>query len=136
PKAASDVRSRALGRVTAPAWPSAYLPWKATARVAPGPALAVLRQEGRSDQEAPPSTCAEYRMNSPLRIHVRAKKVVERISWVTPTTAVPTSAPAAANRCLPAASITALASEKPCRSWLVAKQNAHAPVASRTSTTR
>jgi hypothetical protein len=34
------------------AWPSAYLPWKATARVAPGSALAGLRQEGRSDREA------------------------------------------------------------------------------------
>ena len=57
-------------------------------------------------------------MNARVFIPVRAKKVVQRISPVTPTAAAPTSVPAAANRCLPAASITAPASTKPCRSPL------------------
>ncbi len=73
-------------------------------------------------------------MNARVLIPVRAKTVVQRISPVTPTAADPTSAPAAANRCLPAASITAPASAKPCHSQLAAKRSAHAPVASRTNT--
>ena len=104
--------------------------------VAPGSALAAHRQEERSDRGAPPLPCAEYRMNSRVLIRARAKKVVERISQVTPTTAAPRCAPAAANRCLPAASITALASAKPCRSPLAATRSVRAPAASRTNTTR
>jgi hypothetical protein len=66
-------------------------------------------------------------MNARVCIPVRAKKLVQRISQVTPTAAAPTSAPAAANRCLPTASTTGLASGKPCRCWLAATRNAHAP---------
>src|SRR5271157_1728483 len=40
---------------------------------------------------------------------------------------------AVANRCLPAASITALASAPPCHHWLVATHNVLAPAASQTS---
>ena len=94
-----------------------------------GEELPVLRQDQRSQRirgksvyrGAPPLTCAEYRMNARVLIPVCAKKVVQRISPVTPTAAAPTSAPAAANRCLPAASITAPASTKPCRFQLAAK---------------
>ena len=50
-------------------------------------ALATHPREERSDREAPPLTCAEYRMNARVFIPVRAKKVVQRISQVTPTAA-------------------------------------------------
>src|SRR5208282_6547768 len=122
PAAAADARSRA--------------PARSVARVVPGSALAAHPREEHSDRGAPPLTCAEYRMKARVFIPVRAKKVVQRISLVTPTAAAPTSAPAAASRCLPAASITAPASAKPCHSQLAAKRIAHAPVASRTNTTR
>ena len=107
--------------------------------------LLVLCQDQRSQRicrksvqigERSPLTCAEYRMNSRVLIPVRAKKVVQRILRVTPTTAAPRCAPAAANQCLPAASITAPASAKPCRSPLAARRSAHAPAASRTNTRR
>src|SRR5260370_21880788 len=75
-------------------------------------------------------------MNAHVFIPVRAKKVGQRISQVTPTTAAPTSVPAAASRCLPAASTTALASAKPCRLWLAATPSVRAPDRSRTGTTR
>ena len=122
PAATADAQSRAHGR--------------SVVRAGPGSALVMLPQEGRSDREAKPLTYAEYRMNSHVLIPVRAKKVVQRISQVTPTTAAPRCAPAAANRCLPATSITALASAKPCRSWPVATRSVRALIASRTDTTR
>ena len=103
-------------------------------RVVPGSALVAHPQEECSDRGAPPLTCAEYRMNSQVLIPVRAKKVVQRISQVTPTAAAPRCAPAAANRCLPATSITGLASAKPCRSPLVATRSVRALTASRTNT--
>jgi hypothetical protein len=103
-------------------------------RVAPGSARAVARQEGRSDRGAQSPPCAEYRTNSHLRIPVHAKKVVQSIWPVTPTTAAPRCAPAVANQCLPAASITALASATPCHSWLAAIRSARVPAASRTNT--
>src|SRR6266404_1170846 len=102
-------------------------------RVVPGSALVAHPQEECSDRGAPPLTCAEYRMNSQVLIPVRAKKVVQRISQVTPTAAAPRCAPAAANRCLPATSITGLASAKPCRSPLVATRSVRALTASRTN---
>jgi len=56
--------------------------------------------------------------------------------WVTPEVVDPTSAPAAANQCLPVASITVLASAPPSRSPLAAVQNVRAPAAWRTNTRR
>src|SRR6202007_1311185 len=109
---------------------------RSVVRVAPGSTHAAPRQEAGSDRGARSPPCAEYRMNSRFLIRADTKKVVERISQVTPTTAAPTCAPVVANRCLPATSITALASAKPCRWWLAATQNVLAPVASRTSTNR
>jgi hypothetical protein len=100
-------------------------------RVGPGSALAAHPQEGRSDREARPLTCAEYRMNTDDFTFSAQKKLCKRISQVTPTTAAPRCA-----RYPPAASITALASEIPCRSWPVATRSVRAPVASRTDTTR
>src|SRR5438045_3067881 len=94
--AASDVRSHSRGRVVAD--------------VASGSALAMHLQEERSDREALPLTCAEYRMNSRCHDLLRAKKLCKRTSRVTPITAGPRCAPAAANQCPPAASITALPS--------------------------
>src|SRR4029077_6810493 len=99
-------------------------------------AHAAPRQEALSYRGERSPACAEYRMNSRLLIRVGTKKLVERISQVTQTTVAPTSALVAANRYLPATSITAHASAKLCRWWLAATQNALAPVASRTSTNR
>ena len=65
-------------------------------------------------------------MNSRIFIRRVHEKVVERISQVTPTTPVPTCAPAVANLCLLTASITALGSEKPCHCWLAATRSARA----------
>src|SRR5438445_12816911 len=93
-------------------------------------------QEGRSDREALPLTCAEYRMNSRCHDLLRAKKLCKRTSRVTPITVDPRCAPAAANQCPPAASITAPGSAKPCRWWLAATRNAHAPNAWQTDTNR
>ena len=58
-------------------------------------------------------------MNSRLLIRLGPKKLVERILQVTRTTLAPTSALVAANRYLPATSITAHASKKLCR-WSLA----------------
>jgi hypothetical protein len=68
-------------------------------------------------------------MNACVFIPVRAKKVVQRISQVTPTAAAPTSVQAVASQSLPTASTTALASAPPCRSWPAATRSARAPVA-------
>ena len=120
PSAASDARSRFRAR--------------AAARAAPGPALSTLPRAAGSDPEASSLTCAEYRMDFRFTISSAQKKLCKRTSHVTPTVADPTSAPVAASQCLPAASITALASTKPCRSLLAATRNVRAPVASKIDT--
>jgi hypothetical protein len=76
-------------------------------------ALSTLLPAEGSDPEASWLTCAEYRMNLRATIFCAQKKLCKRTSHVTPTVADPTSAPAAASQCLPAASITALASAPP-----------------------
>ena len=120
--AASDARSRFRAR--------------AVAHVAPGPALSTLPPGAGSDPEASWLTCAEYRINLRATIFSAQKKLCKSTSLVTPTVAGPRCVPAAANQCLPAASITAPASTKPCRSPLAATRNVRAPGAWRTNTTR
>src|SRR5450759_2995706 len=115
--AASDARSRF--RATA------------VAHVAPAPRLSTLPPEEDLDPEASWLPCAEYRMNLRAAIFSAQKKLCKRTSRVTPTVADPTSAPAAASQCPPAASITVLALTRRFRSPPAATRTVPAPTASR-----